>query len=465
MYLIDPVNGGYRIIYTSYPRLDSKYSWLRAIDWSYDSKKIAVVMSRMTVRNWSGQPDYERSQSILSIYDIQTGKLEDILAYDEDQDRKNILTASQSMRFRDISFSPDNRSILLTVADIISADDKVYQPDVYRLDLPDRLISPVASQNVEPPVGGGEKIPVIAYNDKTTQIATSEDSSAAEQAEQSEEEKKLHITDTDFLTTTIKPMHMTVEETAASLSSEYGNYFTTNPARNVILFKGPENILKSLRSDLEMIDTPSPHILVDMLAIELSDEANRRLGLDWTYAEGYFALFQPGGSTVQKYPHIDTDEDYRAGFPSGALDSLNTIPGVGQTFYRGVGRLPREFYIRLNALIQNGKGTILANPRTVAMSGKESLIQIRKTLNYFFNEGFDVSGRPVVKKSDITADTEGRITSILLSDGRIDLKVDVKVGNFTFTSDAGLPELTTRQSTTEVDVHNGETLILGGLRQ
>jgi type II secretory pathway component GspD/PulD (secretin) len=202
-----------------------------------------------------------------------------------------------------------------------------------------------------------------------------------------------------------------------------------------------------------------------MLAVELSDEATRQLGLDWTYAEGHFGFFQPVGSAIQKYPHVGTDEDYRAGFPSGALDSLNTLSGTGQSFYQGVGRLPREFYIRLNTLVKDGEGKILANPRTVAMSGKKSLIQIRKTLNYFFNEGFDVSGRPIVKKSDISADTEGLITPTLLDDGKIHLTVDVKVGSFTFTQDAGLPELTTRQSTTEVTVQQGQTLVLGGLRQ
>jgi hypothetical protein len=99
------------------------------------------------------------------------------------------------------------------------------------------------------------------------------------------------------------------------------------------------------------------------------------------------------------------------------------------------------------------------------MSGRESMIQIRKTLNYFFNEGFDVSGRPIVKKSDISADTEGRIVPTLLEDNKIHLMVDVKVGSFRFTKDAGLPELTTRQSTTEVTVGQGQTLVLGGLRQ
>ncbi|MCP4455347.1 MAG: type II and III secretion system protein, partial [Planctomycetes bacterium] len=109
--------------------------------------------------------------------------------------------------------------------------------------------------------------------------------------------------------------------------------------------------------------------------------------------------------------------------------------------------------------------TILANPRTVAMSGQEALIQIRKTLNYFFNEGFDVSGRPIVKKSDISAETQGRITPTLLADGRIHMAVNVMVGSFTFSPDAGLPEQINREATTMVRVFEGETLAIGGLRQ
>ncbi|MHC4192284.1 MAG: type II secretion system protein GspD [Planctomycetota bacterium] len=99
------------------------------------------------------------------------------------------------------------------------------------------------------------------------------------------------------------------------------------------------------------------------------------------------------------------------------------------------------------------------------MSGKESKIQIRKTLNFFFNEGFDVAGRPIVKKSDITADTEGRITPTLLADGRIHLVVDVSVGSFTFSPEGGLPERVDRKSTTEVVVDQGQTIVIGGLRQ
>ncbi|MHC4060694.1 MAG: type II secretion system protein GspD [Planctomycetota bacterium] len=381
-------------------------------------------------------------------------KVEEILVYSEQFDRRRILGQTDREDIEDMSWSPDGRSMVLTIADIVSkvsGGEDVRRPDVYRLDLPDRLIDGSASQHIGPPMGREAALaqPSLMPDQPAAQVPP-----AQMPAEQN-----------GYVTKTIKPLHMTIQEAVASLWPGYGEYMTPNPSRNLLLFKGPLEVLEELRNDLNLIDTPAPHILVDMLAVELSDEANRRLGLDWTYVEGHFAFFQPDGSPVQRYPHVGTDLDLRVGAPSGALDSLFNVPGVGQSFYQGVGRLPREFYIRLNTLVQDGEGTILANPRNVAMSGKESLIQIRKTLNYFFNEGFDVSGRPVVKKSDISADTEGRIVPTLLDDGRIHLSVDVKVGNYTFTSDAGLPELTTRQSTTEVTVQQGQTLVIGGLRQ
>jgi len=451
-YLVDPVNGGYEAILTSYPQQTGQFDDFDAVKWSYDSTKIAVVSERSDVKNWGPDAEFERDRRVLSIYDLRRRQSEDILILDEQQDRKKILAKSDRKDIYDISWSPDGRSILLTIAAIISEGDDIEHPDVYRLDLPERFIDPTASEHTGPPMG--REAPAAA-----------EVAAEGPPEEAPEEVREVPVEHNGIVTETIRPLHMTIEEAVASLSTKYDQYITLNAARNLVLFKGPEAVLSELRSDVALIDTPAPHILVDMLAVELSDEATRQLGLDWTYTEGHFGFFQPVGSAIQKYPHVGTDEDYRAGFPSGALDSLNTLGGVGQSFYQGVGRLPREFYIRLNTLVKDGEGKILANPRTVAMSGKKSLIQIRKTLNYFFNEGFDVSGRPIVKKSDISADTEGLITPTLLDDGRIHLLVDVKVGSFTFTAEAGLPELTTRQSTTEVTVHEGQTLVLGGLRQ
>ena len=456
-YFVDPVNGGYFPILTSRPQERSEIEFFEAAKWSYDSSKIAFLVLRFRVKNWGPQAQYEKPQWVLSLYDVRKRKIEEILVYDEQGERKQILAEHDRYRIEDISWSPDNRSILLTIATIVSKTDNIRRPDIYRLDLPGRFIDASASQHNGPRRGrAGKQVVQQPTSDKETEPVSVPQETVANQAEQR-----------GLVTETIEPLHMTVAEAAESLSPKYGQYFTTNVARNVLLFKGPSNVLAELRSDLRLIDSPPPHILVDLLAVELTDEANRNLGLDWTYTGGHFGLFQPSGSGLQKFPHATagTEFDFAVGAASGALDSLATLPGVGQMFFQGVGTLPQEFFIRLNTLVQDGQARILANPRNVAMSGKESKIQIRKTLNFFFNEGFDTAGRPIVKKSDITADTEGRITPTLLADGRIHLVVDVSVGSFTFSPDAGLPERTDRKSTTEVIVEQGQTIVIGGLRQ
>jgi Tol biopolymer transport system component len=443
LFLVDPVNGGYRPILTSHPRETAKYDSLRAWTWSYDSTKIAVLLKRSVVRNWGPDAEFEQPHWILGVYDMRMGQFEALVDFDEELDRKMIRAETDRDDIADISWSPDNHSILLSVSKIVSKADEIFQPDVYRLDLPERLIDPSSARHAGPPFGLGSS-EADTPAEATPQAPLAPDAPPM---------PSMLPSRTGDVMKTIVPAHMTVGEAMASLPADYAQYVTTNAARNLMLFEGSKDVLEDLEHALEMIDTVVPHVLVDLLAVELSDEANRNLGLDWTYAEGRFGFFLPEGAAIRDLT------------PDEGLNGLITFPGRGQGFYQGVGQLPREFFVRLNMLVKDGDATILANPRTVSMSGRESLIQIRKTVNFFFNEGFDTAGRPIVKKSDISADTLGRITPTLLPNGQIHLLVDVGVGTFTFTAQEKLPEQTNRQSTTEVIVQEGETIVIGGLRQ
>ena len=451
IFLIDPYSQTYETIITSNPQGTGIYLDMNTAQWSFDSSKIAFIKVKQEVENWGTDKIVKNQHWILCVYLVKEKRFVDLLIYDEQGDRKQLLGQMDRLRIEDISWAPDNKSIFITIAEVISLDEGLIKPDIYRLDLPKRLISPKADKYVGP-----------SNLWDTSKLVKTDSQDVTETTAQSA--KRIPYGEVDSqgnITQVIEPMHMTVSEAMESLPSKYDQFITINSSRNMMLFKGPADILAEFHSDLDLIDTDPPHIIVDLLAVELSEQANRNLGLDWTYAEGHFGLYQPSGDWIQSFSR-STDE---AGLPSGALDTLNFVSGVGQSFYNGVGTFPREFYIRLNTLVKDGEGSILANPRAVATSGKESLIQIRKTLNYFFNEGFDTSGRPVVKKSDINADTEGRITPTLLKDGRIHMLVDISVGSFTFATEGGLPERTDRKSTTEVTVEQGQTIVIGGLRQ
>jgi len=416
VYLMDPVNGGYKTIFTTFPRKDGLHERVHVIKWSYDSTNILMYTQRYDVKNWDTEREYQRTRHVLSLLHVDTGRRDEILLYDEELERKEILGSDRG-EIEDITFSPDGRSILLSMATIVSREDGISRPDVYRLDLPDSLVGPEASKHIGPPVGRS----AVSVSDQGASLAKETPDRQARVVPAAVESTP--VLGDNVITEIIRPLHMTADEALESLSPEFTQYMTKNVSRNLLLFKGPPEVLDEIRQDLTKIDTPAPQILVDLLAVELSDEANRSLGLDWTYAKGRLAFFQPVGNAVRDLT------------PDSA------------------------------ALVQDEKGTILANPRTVAMSGRESRIKVLKTLNYFFNEGFDVAGRPVVKKSDISSNTEGRITPTLLANGKIHMLVDVMVGSFTFTPDSGLPEQTQRDSTTEVVVSEGDTLVIGGLRQ
>ncbi|MFC1781044.1 hypothetical protein ACFLZ8_02110 [Planctomycetota bacterium] len=457
IYLIDPNNGGYEPIITSEPRNTNEYNSFSFTKWSYDSTKILILSTRYEVSNWGPERILERPEYVLSIYDVNSKTSEDIIIYDSESDDERIYATSRGLN--KISWSPDNRSLLLTIREIISTADNTSESDVYRVDLPPRLISPVAAEYVGPPVSR-----VVAA------VQTSEEPLEVEQtstpAQSIRDTVEVQVEEQGTVSVIISPQHMTIEEALDSLPNSYSQYLSSNTARNILLFKGESYVLSELLQDLELIDTPAPHIMVDFMAVELSEYANKSLGLDWTYSQDSVAFYQPLGAPIQKFgfDNPPTEND-GIGFPSGALDTLYALSGQGQSFYRGVGKMPEEFFIRLNSLVQDGKGNILANPRTVAMSGKESTITIRRTLNYFFNEGFDVAGRQIVQKDDITSDTDGIIIPTLLADGTIHLSIDVRIGTYSFSPDAGLPLQTTRESQTEVIVENGQTLILGGLRE
>ncbi len=127
---IDPLTGDYKIIRTSNPRENSELEFYRAHEISYDSTKLAYVVKRVVVRNWGGEAQYEQGRWVLGIYDLQTGQDQDILVYDEQLDRKEIMGDQDRYPIENIAWSPDSRSILLTIANVISDEDNIMEHEI-----------------------------------------------------------------------------------------------------------------------------------------------------------------------------------------------------------------------------------------------------------------------------------------------------------------------------------------------
>src|SRR4030042_5176117 len=142
---------------------------------------------------------------------MKTDTRTDLLIFDHEQDRKMLLGETEREPIESLSWSPDNRSLLFTIAKIISQSDGIIQSDVYRVDLPEHLISPQAAVHNGPPMGRPQ--------------------AAAEQATETEQSPSSGLITTTSasdasaeIIETIVPQHISVEEALASLPGQYNQY-------------------------------------------------------------------------------------------------------------------------------------------------------------------------------------------------------------------------------------------------
>ena len=410
LFLVDPATGKFEpIVSGEAPGSDQVTRYISYFQWSYDSKMIAYVGWRFTKRGQPSAPSQEYplgvrledERHVVGVYDVQKRENRELLVYRPREDRVAVLSY-----FADPAWSEDNRSLLVTLGKVVSEEQGTYEPDMYVLTLPE----PAKPAVSEAPPAPAEAPPAPAPPE--------EPPSAAPGA------------------VAISPCHLTAEEAVASLPKQYAAYIQVNIPRNLLVVTAPPAVVEQLKRDLALIDTPAPQIVVDVLVTELSKSGSRALGFDWRAARGRFGALLPFG-------------------PSGP----------GEIFYQGVGKLDEEFLVTLSLLEEQGKANITANPRIVSVSGHEAVINIRRTVNFFFREGIDFQGQPITRKSDISADIVVKIKPILIGNDQISTDIDATVGSFVFTKASSLPDVTNRQATTRVIVPSGDTIVIGGLTQ
>ena len=332
-------------------------------------------------------------------------------------------------------FSPDGRRVYLTVQKVISESEGIYESDVAYIDLDQPTEAPLSPQ----PPQVDEIAPTPAQETAPTPTATQPSAP----------------TNGHEATVRLQVMNIRADEALSLLPKEEQAFVTADVKRNCLLVTAPVGTPAAIERDLRTIDVTPPQIAVDVLVIELSKQAARDLGLDLTYSKGHWAALTPLGQTSRLGP---TDSD--------RLPLLSSNPsGLGEFVFQGVGELPHTFFAHLQALETSGDARIEASPTVVATSGKEATITVRQRVNFFYTTGYDITGRPTLAKSDISADINMKILPTLLGNGKVLLEVDALVGSFTFKSSGALPDTTDRQVATSLTVGDGQTVVLGGLKQ
>lgn len=223
------------------------------------------------------------------------------------------------------------------------------------------------------------------------------------------------------------------------------SYLHANMEQNAVVVTAPSQMLAKIEDDLRRVDVAPPLIMVEVLAVELTNTRQLTSGLWWKY----FGTSDIAGTD----PRTGAIE-YRV---IGPDDFIN--PSTGAAVAR-----TRDLAVNLDALIAKGQAKIRANPRMAAVNGQKAEIFIgaQRFIKVNFLQWGQQQERiqsvPVGVKLQVTPWTGGNreITSQLVAEVSNIVEIDPQTG---------LPLLSTRRAESTVRAADGETIFIGGLTQ
>jgi len=247
---------------------------------------------------------------------------------------------------------------------------------------------------------------------------------------------------------------VTAENVAKTLKpflSKEGTIQPDTDSNGVIVTDVPERVAQIAKL-IERIDLPEKQVMIEMRLVDLTESAQRDLGIDW-----------------QIYRSAEFDPD------TGQLisgDVINKFGDIYDNFYQTNGNTIDVFgneYVldaAISALERRNQASVLANPKIVTLNNLMARIEILKQNPYISAQQTTQNsiGTVEFKETGVILEVVPNITN----NGyvRMTLRPEQKARKGDFEAPSGIvPIVDERVVESNVIVKDEETVVLGGLRQ
>jgi len=227
-----------------------------------------------------------------------------------------------------------------------------------------------------------------------------------------------------------------LEKTVESLMSDRGKATADKRSNSLILQEVPDH-LPIVLDYITKLDMPSRQIKISAQLLEISSESMQELGINWMASGAY------------------TTESGRVYNQSGeVLGNLGTTPLGRYTLNASGTDWTLDGFVE--AIVQSGKGKIIAHPEITTVENKEARIQMGSKVPI---KQFDESGNVVIKFEEIG--TILIVTPHITAENQV--LMHLKPERSTFEFDPAGVIINTNNAETNVIVNNGQTAVIGGL--
>lgn len=242
--------------------------------------------------------------------------------------------------------------------------------------------------------------------------------------------------------------------------------------QNGLMVIGTNDIIFELKSFINEIDYPTPQIMIEAIVIDVNTSDFFELGV--TLGKG-----APQDSSILN-PFAIFGSRGGDGRQSGGLilqgdgETANNWFGAGGNLFgiKNLGRLPKDFFFRIQALSQEGVVNMRSRPQISTLNGHTASIEIGTT-QYFILRSTTPLQSPnqiVTQETErfetIEANVSLEITPWVSSSGEVTAEIhpefNTPVGSF---NSEVPPTINSRVLDSTVRLKDGETIILGGLIQ
>ena len=237
--------------------------------------------------------------------------------------------------------------------------------------------------------------------------------------------------------------YISAKHLKSSLPKSVEQYVSTGERGNEVLICAAPEIVKHIMDIVTELDVPRQQVVLEVLVVELWEEASKQFGLDWEYADYHNSLSMEEG--------------------------LGFFTGIAQYTSVPKNRLTSLLFT-LQALVGENKATIRSRPRVATQNGEKAIIDI--SLEEYFTivtDIYNVTGLRTdlkVIKTGVTLEIKPNIGD----DGDITVDVATEVSDVASrqnqiegNASGDLPLVRRRKVDTCVRVKEGDAIVLGGL--
>ncbi len=243
----------------------------------------------------------------------------------------------------------------------------------------------------------------------------------------------------------VKTNYLRAEDAIKLLSPAFGKYVQADATTSTVVITAPQVLINRIESDLELIDRPPRHVMLDARIVVMTKTDLLNLGVEWGWPQIEAGAFS--NSTLHSGP---------GKWPWGIQMGYTT----DKTFTNAL-------QLNLNLLEQNGTANIISSPQVLAQDGRKAEIKVTTEEYYSLlpavSQNISFYYTPQLQK--IEYGTILGITPHIGKNGDITLDLAIEVSDILLRTTDNYPVVSRRIVSNTMRIQDGGTVSVAGLKK